>query len=138
MKNTSSHPGYIFLVSVLMIGVIASTTLLSLLLLGWAAEQNGQLGVQSEQAFEYMETCAERALRSLRLDPTYQGDTQYSFNMDSCYIHSIGGSGNLDRTLCVQGVSGNITRRMEIRISRLFPVVVIKSWQEVSSFSACP
>lgn len=138
MTRTSAHPGYIFLVSVLMIGVISSTTLLSLLLLGWAAEQNGQLSVQSQQSLEYMQTCAERSIRSLRLDPTYTGEERYRFGSDSCYIRVIGGSGNNDRTICLEGLSGNVTRRMEIRVSALFPSVVIRSWQEVSAFSYCP
>lgn len=138
MMHTHSRPGYIFLVTVLMIGAIASTTLLSLLLLGWAAEQNGFLAVRSQQALEYMLTCSERSLRSLRLDPTYAGDERFTFANGSCYIHMIGGSGNVSRTLCVEGLSGSVTRRMELQIGRLFPAVAVNSWQEVSGFSQCP
>lgn len=139
MIHSRSRPGYIFLVTVLMIGVIASTTLVSLLLLGWAAEQNGALVEHSQQGLEYMQTCAERALRSLRLDPTYEGETRINFGTsDSCYIRVIGGSGNQDRTLCIEGVSGNTTRRMELNIKRLFPLVRVSSWQEVGAFSLCP
>ncbi len=138
MMQTRSRPGYVFLVTVLMIGAIASTTLLSLLLLGWAAEQNGYLQVQSQQAFEYADTCAERAIRSLRLDPTYAGDERFTFGTSSCYIHPIGGGGNLDRRVCVESSSGNVVRRMELLLSRLFPSVVVDSWQEVSAFTLCP
>ncbi len=138
MMHTRSRPGYIFLVTVLMIGAIASTTLLSLLLLGWAAEQNGFLAVRSQQALEYMLTCSERSLRSLRLDPVYVGDERFTFENGSCYVHLIGGAGNLNRTICVEGLSGNITRRMELQIGRLFPLVTVNSWQEVSSFTQCP
>lgn len=138
MKHAHSRPGYIFLITVLMIGAIASATLLSLLLLGWAAEQNGYLNQLSQQGMEYMQICTERSLRSLRLDPTYAGDERFVFGANSCYVHKIGGSGNLDRTLCVEGVSGNTTRRMELQIKRLFPQVVIGSWQEVTAFSLCP
>jgi|CXWL01.1.fsa_nt_gi hypothetical protein len=138
MMHLRSRPGYIFLVTVLMIGAIASTTLLSLLLLGWAAEQNGYLQVQSQQAFEYAETCAERAIRSVRLDPTYVGDETFTFGASNCTIHLIGGTGNIDRSICVESLSGRVVRRMEIDIARLFPSVVVRSWQEVTAFSLCP
>lgn len=138
MMPSRNRPGYVFLVTVLMIGAIASTTLLSLLLLGWAAEQNGYLTVQSQQGIEYMQTCAERAIRSLRLDPSYGGDERYSFGSNSCYIHVIGGAGNLNRILCIDSTSGSVTSRMEIVIGRLFPSVVINAWQQVTTFTQCP
>lgn len=137
MTHRSSHKGYVFLVTVLMIGAIASTTLLSLLLLGWAAEQNGALVERSQRAFEFMQTCAERSLRSLRLDPTYAGDETVTFSGGSCIIYPITGSGNADRTICIESISAPVTRRMEIQISRLFPRVIIRSWQEVTTFTYC-
>ena len=133
-----SRPGYIFLVTVLVIGVIATATASSLLLLGWAAEQNGLLMQQTNQAFEYAQTCAERAMRSLRSDLGYVGETTYAFSLGSCEIKTIGGAGNEKRTLCVAGYSGDSVRRMEASIDRLYPTVTIRSWQEVSAFSLCP
>lgn len=137
MMCTPARDGYIFLVTVLMIGAIASTTLLSLLLLGWAAEQNGALVERSHRAFEYMNICAERTIRSLRLDPTYAGDETFTFERGSCTVHPIGGGGNLDRVLCIESESAPVIRRMEIQINRLFPRVMIRSWQEVNTFTYC-
>lgn len=134
----ASHTGYVFLVSVLVIGAIAGTTTLSLLLLGWAAEQNGFLAVQSHQALENAHTCAERALLSLRKDPTYGGDETFTLARGSCTVEPIGGSGNEDRTLCVEGSDGDTDQRMELNIKHLFPSVSIASWQDVSDFSLCP
>lgn len=137
MMHLRARNGYVFLVTVLMIGAIASTTLLSLLLLGWAAEQNGALVERSQHAFELMQTCAERTLRSLRLDPTYAGNETFSFGRGTCTVHAIGGGGNLDRTICIESVSGPVTRRSEIQLSRIFPVTTVRSWQEVSTFTHC-
>jgi hypothetical protein len=138
MITRFAHKGYVFLVTVLMVGAIASATLLSLLLLGWAAMQNGALSMYSQQALEYANTCAERSLRSLRLDPTYNGEKRFWFGPDSCYTRLIGGAGNYNRTLCTEGVSFNVTRRLEIKIKRLYPTVQIESWQEVPAFTQCP
>lgn len=141
MLNTplpSSRPGYIFLVSVLVIGVIASATATSLMLLGWAAEQNGLVVVQTSRAFEYAQTCAERAIRSLRADPGYAGGHETQFEWGACEVLAIGGGGNTDRSVCIEGSSGDHVRRMEIDIERLFPSTVIASWKEVPEFTLCP
>ncbi|UPA22620.1 hypothetical protein K8942_00175 [Candidatus Peribacteria bacterium] len=137
MMHLRARNGYVFLVTVLMIGAIASTTLLSLLLLGWAAEQNGALVERSQHAFELMQICAERSLRSLRLDPTYAGNETFTFARGTCKVYDIGGSGNLDRTLCIESVSGPVTRRVEIQVNRIFPLTTIRSWQEVTAFTRC-
>lgn len=133
-----SRPGYIFLITILVIGVIATATASSLLLLGWAAEQNGYLMQQSAQAFENAQTCAERALRELRRDLNYSGNRTFTLTRGTCQISRIGGSGNEKRTLCVTGASGDTNRKMEVYIDRLYPGVTIRSWEEVASFSLCP
>lgn len=138
MTTSSSHSGYVFLVSVLVIGAIAATTLMSLLLLGWAAEQNGFLAVQSHQALENAHTCMERTLLSLRKDPTYGGDETFTLARGTCTVRPIGGSGNLNRTVCVEGDDGNTIQRMEVLIAQLFPSVTVASWQNISDFSLCP
>lgn len=138
MKYSSSHNGYVFLITVLVIGSIASATAASLMLLGWAAEQNGKLVVDSAQAYEYAQTCAERALRALRLDLAYIGNESVTFAQGSCDIRRIWGKGNENRKMCITGYSGDSVRRVQIDVLSLYPSVRIKSWQEVSSFTFCP
>ncbi len=110
----------------------------SLILLGLAAGQSGLSVRQSAQAWEYASTCAERALRSLRTDPTYVGNETFTFSSGSCDIRAVGGSGNTGRSLCTDGKSGDSTRRLEVSITRLYPSAVISSWREVPGFSLCP
>ncbi|HVW66508.1 MAG TPA: hypothetical protein VHA78_02135 [Candidatus Peribacteraceae bacterium] len=138
MTIRSAHSGYIFLVSVLVIGAIAATTTLSLLLLGWAAEQNGLLAVQSHQALENAHTCAERALLALRKDPSYGGDETFQLARGSCTVKYIGGNGNENRTVCVEGANGLTVERMEMAIVHVFPSITFSSWQNVADFSLCP
>ncbi len=138
MMSLPSRPGYAFLLSVLAIGAIASTTFLSEMLLGWAAEQNGLILTQSHQANEYAEGCAERALKSLYADPTYAGEFTAKFPNGSCIMKPIGGTGNDNRTLCVQGLSGNAVKNIEILIGQIYPSIKIASWQTVPAFTLCP
>ena len=137
MTLLRSRPGYIFLISVLVIGAVGATTAISLVLLGLASEQTSNTVVQSDQSFEYAQTCIERGLRSLRDDLTYGGDETFTFTRGSCTMLSIGGSGNRDRTLCAEGRSGRSVRRLEILIRSLYPAVTIATWREVGTFSFC-
>jgi hypothetical protein len=133
-----ARPGYIFLLTVLVVGVIATATATSLLLLGWAAEQNGLLLMETAQAYEHANTCAERALRELRINSSYAGSQTFALPRGSCEIRAVGGAGNNNRTLCTAGYSGDNSRRLEIEIDALYPKVIIKNWKEVSGFTLCP
>ncbi len=134
----SSRPGYVFLISVLIIGAIVTEMAVSLILLGIAAQQSGLTVVQSTQAYENAQTCAERGLRSLRADLSYDGGESFGLPYGTCSIARTAGSGNADRALCVTGVNGKNTRRLEISIRQLYPSVKIISWKEVGEFTLCP
>jgi len=138
MMRSTSRPGYVFLLTVLVTGVIASTSALSLMLLAWAAEQNGYLFWESTQAYEYAQACAERTLRTLRSDLSYAGGETFSFAHGTCTVRPLGGSGNNDRALCVDATVGSALRRIEIVSSQIRPTTLISSWEEVGSFTRCP
>ena len=134
----SSRRGFVFLLSVLVIGAIVMGMVLSLVLLGIAAEQNSLAVAQGVQAHEYALTCAERGLRNLRSDLSYDGGETVTFADGGCGVAHTGGSGNTNRALCLQGWSGRSTRRIEIMIREVYPRVKIASWKEVSVFTLCP
>lgn len=138
MRTFRSRPGYVFLLSVLAIGTIATAAVLSLLLLGGSAEKTAYSLQQSMQALEYAQACAERSIENLRLDAVYGGDETAAFEGGTCDIHPIGGYGNGPRVLCIEGRSGSALRRLEVRIERLFPQVIVSLWREVPSFTLCP
>jgi len=138
IRTTSQHPGYVFLMTVLVTGMIASTSALSLLLLAWAAEQNGYLFWESTQAFEYAQTCAERSLLTLRSDLSYAGNETFTYDRGTCRVHALDGTGNNGRILCVEGTVGQAVRRIEITVNQVRPTTLITAWDEVSAFTKCP
>lgn len=127
-----------FLVSVLTIGAIAAATSVSLFLLGWAQEQNGYVLMQSSRAYEYAQSCMEDALLRLHDNVAYAGNEQRQFTYGTCTVDTLGGSGAYDRTLCVSGQSGQATRRLEVQVEQVYPVISIEQWREVAAFSLCP
>lgn len=139
MKHFPSHPGYALLISILVIGVMAAATASSLMLLGWAAEQNGFLVQQATQAEENARSCVERIIRAMRLDPKGEiGAQSLTLPNGSCTIRMIVGDGVNDRRVCVEGKNGDTVRRFQLQIAELFPKVRTSSFTEVTTFTLCP
>lgn len=137
MTHMRIRNGYIFLLTVLVTGAISMAIVISLLLLSIAAERTGLSLQQSSQSFALAQLCAEHALLSLHEDLGYTGDEQLERSYGTCDILVIGGSGNSNRTICTEGISGNTVRRFEILVRKVIPSVEIYSWQEVELFTAC-
>ncbi len=136
-KALAARRGYVFLITILIIGSIASATVASMLLLATTSARTTLVYQQSVQALAYAQTCVERALRELRLDGSFTGNMAVTFGQDSCRILSVTGTGNENRGLCTEGKSGTVTRRIEVTIDRILPSVIISSWKEVSAFTLC-
>lgn len=142
MKHTfhvvgSNRGGYVFLISVLFVGAIAMSTAATLVVLGVGSMKSSITTMQSMQAMHNAETCVERALQSLRASASYVGNETLTLASSTCVLLPIGGSGNLNRTICAKGIVGNIVRRVEVQVAELRPVGEINSWQEVADFHLC-
>jgi hypothetical protein len=133
----TSRGGYVFLISVLFVGAIAMSTAATLVVLGVGSMKSSIATMQSMQAMHNAETCVERALKSLRASSSYAGDETLTLASGTCVLLSIGGSGNLNRTICAKGIVGNIVRRVEVQVAELRPAGEINSWQEVADFHLC-
>jgi hypothetical protein len=129
--------GYVFLISVLAIGAISASTAISMILLGLAAQQNGDTIHESSQAWENAQTCVERALQSLRNDPAYIGNVTFTLVHGGCRLYSIGGAGNVNRVICALGTNGQSSRRLEVIVSTLYPSTLIDTWREVDTITRC-
>ncbi|MDD4319080.1 MAG: hypothetical protein PHW10_02020 [Candidatus Peribacteraceae bacterium] len=130
--------GYVFLLSVLAVGTIASATAASLLLLGGAVERTTFAIEQSLQAYENAGTCVERALVSLRADLAYPGGETLTLARGTCDLRETGGAGSGPRTVCAAGRSGKAVRHLEVRLETIYPRVTVVSWREVPSITLCP
>ncbi len=132
--------GYVFLITVLFVGIVGLSIMSTYFILSTAALQNGWSLEQSAQALGYAETCAEHALRELTENSNYGGQDTFNFMDDitgTCEVLRVGGSGNNNRTVCAEGIAGTSTRRLEILVDQILPTVKISSWQEVFLFTAC-
>ena len=147
----SNRNGFVMLLTVLVVGTMASAAAISILLLGIGIERNAFSIQQSTQAYYNAWTCAENAISALRKDLSYTGNHERSFvygyannqggtsyGTTTCKIYPIGGSDNTDRTICTEGTFGNFTiRRLEVKLSRVLPSTLVDSWKEVETITEC-
>ncbi len=132
-----SSQGYVLLITIVVIGAIASAILASILMLGISANHVSLSIQQSTQAFSAAQACAEYGLLKLRQSPSYAGGENITIGANACEILTIGGIGNNNRMLCVEGQVGDAIRRLEIVVNQILPQTKIYSWQEVAVFSLC-
>ncbi len=135
---SADRPGYIFLISVLFIGSISVATVASLLLLGWAAEQNGKTFAESTQALEMAKSCLELGVQNLREDLNYAGDETITFSQfNNCTLLPIQGSGNSERIICSEGNAGPNKKRIKMVLVEVLPVPIVSGYEEMSDSNDC-
>lgn len=134
-----SRTGYILLLSILIVGTIASAAVTSALLLGTDNARTSLVVEQSTRAAALAQGCVEHALMELRDNPAYAGDELLAgfTGGGTCEILPIGGAGNTNRIVCAEGRSGDAFRRVELIVAELFPVTKVFSWQDVPVFTLC-
>lgn len=136
-RSSHASGGYVYLLTVLAVGVIASTVTFTFLLLSTSSTKTGITVMQSAAAMAVAQACAEYALQEIFENPSYVGNEVRTYGIDECEILTVVGSGNEDRAICVDATSGQSTRRLEILIKQILPKMQIFSWQEVAVISAC-
>jgi cysteine-rich repeat protein len=150
MIRSHCRSGFVLLITVLVVGAVASATAVSLILLGLGIERSAFSILQSTQALQGAWTCAENAIHVLQQDLDYVGNHDRSFvyaydnngvltqGLTDCRIYPINGEGNEDRTICTEATFGNFTtRRLQVRLQRVIPSPIIESWEEVGEIDGC-
>ncbi len=132
VRPRRTKEGFIFLIGVLAVGVIAAATAASLLLLGGAAERTAFSVEESMQAMEFARACTERGILALRKDLSYSQRLAYTWPTGSCTLQKVDGNGYENRVLCVEGRAGSVVRRLLVQVERLYPQVSIASTKEIA------
>jgi len=137
MSTVRSHPGYAFLITILLIGALASGLVAAALLLSAGWSRDVVTLRDGSKALALARSCAERAIVKLRTDLAYAGNEDLTIGETTCHIGVIGGAGAWSRTICATGSTGDSVRRIEISLASVLPNVLIQSWREVPDFTLC-
>lgn len=131
MKN---QPGYIALISVIIISALAILIASSANLVSIGESDMGLQENQSWEAFYLATACAEEALMRLKDNLDYVGNETLTFDSGFCTIEPLEGIGNQDRIIKVFGTAHNQIRKIKIEINTVNPETEISSWQELADF----
>lgn len=123
-------PGYMALISVVIIGAVASAIAVTMLMTGVGAVRTGGAVQQTAQAVANANTCAEYGLQQLRQSSSYGGNTTLTLAQGSCQLLQITGSGT--KTVQVIGHVGDATRKVQLTV-QMSPFQIL-TWQELADF----
>ena len=127
----SYQSGYIALLSVIIVGAMAVTVAVTFLLVGLSWSQTSFDLVQLNQSKALANACAEEALQQIRSATAFTGSGNLNLGQGTCAYTVTAGSGQ-NRTISTSGTVGNMTRKVQISITAITPLIIISSWQEIS------
>lgn len=133
-RRTKNSSGFVALVSLLVIGafILVMSTSISVRSISETAMSSG--GELAQRAHASANLCAEQALMKLENTLSYTGNETLTIDGVSCTINAISGSGNTSRTVTAHSTVSNYSRKVQVVVSQISPIMLITSWQEVSDF----
>lgn len=125
--------GYIALISILIISAIVLLIAISAGVLSISEADMGLAKNQASEAYYYANACAEHALQEIRELSSFTGTDTIVFDNGSCG-YTVTSQGGSNRTITASGNVGDITRKIQITINQINPLINITSWDEVADF----
>lgn len=126
--------GYVALMTVIIVGVISSAIVTSLLTFSIIYNKNSITKINSQIALSYAESCAEEALRLVRLK-TYNASGSVDLDgdaIDDCNYSISGSIPSLTITSSNLASSSVLSvKKLQIVTSAVSPQINILSWEEV-------
>lgn len=131
-------PGYISLITVLVVSAVAATIALVILFAGVGSSKSSFGVTQAAQAKAAANACAELALGAIQANITLATPNSANYTIDSntntqCDYTITGTSPDyiIDATGTVDASGKNIKKRVHIVLNRVGPTLNIASWQEI-------
>lgn len=122
--------GFILLITVLVIGAVATAIAVGLLNLGSGATTSSIYLEQSFQAKALADACAEEGLQQIRDSTPYTGTGSLTLGQGTC-SYTVSNTGGSNRTVNATGTVGIVVRKVIVTTSAINPYIVISSWQEI-------
>ena len=122
--------GFIALMSVLVMGAVGVSLMVSVLLLGLGSSRTGFAVEQSGQARALANACAEEGLEQIREVTAFTGSGGLSLGHGNC-TYTVSNTGGENRTVTTIGTVGSVVRKISISVTAINPLIIIASWREV-------
>lgn len=129
------QPGFVTLLTIIVIGAVTTTIVIGLLLLGTDNLKATQYQIDSAHAAAHTDSCAEKALNSLKGNAAYAGGETVNFTNGSCLILPLIGAGTQTPTIRIEGTVSSVKRRVEISVKQVSPQIKLNYWRELADFT---
>lgn len=131
MVKHAAQSGYVALMTVLIVGAIATTTALTLLVTSADGQRSALVTQQSKQARVLAIACGEEALQVMHDNTSYTGTDTLALGQGTC-SYTVSSTGVSTRSILVTATVGNISRKLQINATIELLNISITSWQEIS------
>jgi hypothetical protein len=132
-KCYNKNNGYIVLLSVLLVGAVASAIVITSLTLGLDRSRTAFTALNSTQALMLAETCAEVSLQEIDNDNTFTGSATLNPPEGECQYTVVDIAEGV-KEIRARGEKHNNIRKVLIETQELDPEIIISSWKEVKEF----
>ncbi len=127
------NSGYIALLSVIIVGAIATAIAVTFTLLGIGLSATSFAQEQSAQARGLTNACLEEGLQQIRTSTVYTGSGNLNIGQGTCSytVTNLGGS---NRLVIASSTVGTIIRKVQTNVTAITPSITTNSWLEVADF----
>lgn len=127
-----NQQGYVALLSVLVLGAVATAVAIALLVVGADSQREALVTQQSIQARGLVDACAEEALQQIHDNAAFTGTNTISLGQGVC-SYTVANTGPSTRTITANSNVGGVVRKVAVYVTIGSSTISVTSWQEVSS-----
>ena len=132
-RKNNLTKGYIALLSVVVLGIVGTSIMLSVILSGIGSLKTNIVLEQSSQAKSVSTSCGEEALQKILETGTTSSIGSLAIASGTC-SYSITNTGGAAITIQATGVVSSVTSKIRVIIATTTPSIVLSSWEEVADF----
>ncbi len=125
--------GYIALLSVIIVGAIATAIAVTFTLLGIGLSATSFAQEQAGQARGLAGACLEEGLQQIRTLTSYTGSGSLTIGQGSC-AYTVTNLGGSNRLVIASSTVGTIIRKVQTNVTAITPTIVTSSWLELADF----
>lgn len=124
-----AEPGYVVLLTVLIVGVVAVSVATTLLISSVDAARSAAVEEQSRKARAMSDACIEEALEQIRAASNFTGYGIVALGGNACSYNVIN-LGGTNRKIIASSTVGSVVRKSRAMLDKVKPIR-ITSWQDV-------
>ena len=122
--------GYVALLAVLVVGAVATSIALVLLVSGTDSQRSTLVEQQSKQARALAVACTQEALQRIHDATAFSGTNTLALGQGNC-TYTVIYTAAATRSVAVTGTVGNVVKKIQAYVTINTSSISITSWQEV-------